>query len=64
MKILLRLLLIMAAFWLVPQLVDGVEVTGDWVDYLVIAVVFEVVQRLCTQEAAEKSRFTDLLRHV
>ena len=46
MKILLRLLLVAAAFWLVAELVPGITVRGEALDYLVIAVVFALVNLL------------------
>lgn len=46
MKILLRLLLVAAAFWLVAGLVPGITVRGEALDYLVIAVVFALVNLL------------------
>jgi putative membrane protein len=42
-RILLRLLLIMAAFWVVTAVVPGIEMRGEPVDYLVVAVIFGLV---------------------
>ena len=46
MRILLRLLLVMGAFWVVTAVVPGIEVRGDAVDYLVVAVLFALVNLL------------------
>ena len=46
MRLLLRLVLVAAAFWLVTQLVAGVEGHGGAVDLLVVAVVFGLVNLL------------------
>ncbi len=46
MSLLLRLLLIVGAFYVVTVLVPGIEVRGEAVDYLVIAVVFGLVNLL------------------
>jgi putative membrane protein len=45
-RIALRLLLTAAAVWVVAELVDGITVHGDWVDLLVVAVVFALVNAL------------------
>jgi putative membrane protein len=42
-RILLRLLLIMAAFWVVTAVVPGIEMRGEPLDYLVVAVIFGLV---------------------
>ena len=46
MKLLLRLLLVMGAFYAVGVLVPGVSLSGDPVDLLVIALVFGVLNLL------------------
>jgi putative membrane protein len=45
-SILLRLLLITAAVWVVAEVVPGITVRGEPVDYLVVAVVFALVNLL------------------
>jgi putative membrane protein len=46
MTIVLRLLLTAAAVWVVAELVGGIDVRGGAVDYLVIAVIFALVNLL------------------
>ena len=46
MRLLLRLLVAAAAFWVVAALLPGVEVREGVVSYLVIAVIFGVVNAL------------------
>jgi putative membrane protein len=46
MSILLRLVLIMGAFWVAAAVVPGIDVRGELVDYLVIAVVFGLINLL------------------
>lgn len=46
MKILLKLLVIIAAVYAAAALVPGVTVSGEPVDYLVIALIFAVVNLL------------------
>ncbi len=46
MSLLLRLLLIMGAFWVAAALLPGLAVRGEPVDYVVIAVVFGLVNLL------------------
>jgi putative membrane protein len=46
MSLLLRLLLIMGAFWVAAALLEGIAVRGELVDYLVIAVVFGLINLL------------------
>ena len=46
MRIITRLLVIAAAVWIVAAVVPGVHVEDGWVNYLVIAVIFAVVNML------------------
>jgi putative membrane protein len=46
MRILSRLLIIAAAVWIVAAVVPGVDVNGGFVSYLVIAVIFAIVNVL------------------
>jgi putative membrane protein len=46
MRIVSRLLIIAAAVWIVAAVVPGVEVEGGFVSYLVIAVIFAIVNML------------------
>lgn len=46
MSFLLRLLVVAAAVWIVAAVLPGVVVSGEPLDYLVIAVIFAVVNLL------------------
>ena len=46
MRLLLRLLVAAAAFWIVAALLPGVDVREGLVNYLVIAVIFGIVNAL------------------
>ncbi len=46
MSLLLRLALIMGAFWVAAAIVPGIDVRGELLDYLVIAVVFGLINLL------------------
>ena len=46
MRFLSRLLIIAAAVWIVAAVVPGVDVNGGFVSYLVIAIIFAIVNVL------------------
>jgi putative membrane protein len=46
MRLIPRLLVIAAAVWIVAAVIPGVDVNGGFVSYLVIAVIFAVVNML------------------
>lgn len=46
MSFVLRLLVVAAAVWIVAALLPGVQVSGEPIDYLIIAVIFALVNLL------------------